>query len=247
MNYYRLIIAYDGTDFQGWHEQPHKQTVEDALYEAFKTAFAKEGYIVAASRTDAGVHALGQVVLLQTSLDLDTHLMQKVWNDKLPSAILIRSLEKVSNLFHPQRNVQQKIYWYHIFTQRPLPFVSRYGWYYRNSFTTEKLQRCLDVFKGTHDFRSFCSSDYQKDTIRTIDDIRLIYIKRYNVYRVEVYGARFLYNMIRRIVGASLYVASRQNMSENDLKIALEAKNPEQTLPNAAACGLLLYKIMYKE
>jgi len=247
MNYYRLKIAYDGTQYQGWHEQSHKQTVEDTLYGVFKAIFGCDAYLVSASRTDSGVHALGQIALLKTSLRLDPNLLKKAWNDSLPNDIVIRSLEKTDALFHPQANVQQKTYWYHVFTDRPLPFVGRYGLYFRRSFDIQKLQRCLNVFKGTHDFRSFCSSDYQKNTVRTVDDIRLMYIKRYNIYRIIVCAQRFIYNMIRRIVGASLYVASREQLFEKDLFQALDAKTPRQTLPNAPAHGLLLYKIVYEK
>ena len=245
MNYYKLIIAYDGTNYQGWHEQRHKKTVEDTMYEVFKTVFGCDGYLVAASRTDSGVHALGQVALLKTSLTLDPVFMQRAWNNKLPRDIVIRLLRQISSSFHPQQHVKQKTYWYHIFTKLPLPFINRYGWYFRRSFDIGKLKNCLNIFTGTHDFRSFCSSDYKKDTVRTIDNIRLIYIKRYKVYRIEVCGQRFLYNMIRRIIGATLYVASRQYLSENVLHEALVAKTPRQTFPNAPSHGLLLYKILY--
>lgn len=245
-HYYKLIIAYDGTEYQGWQEQPHKNTVKDTLVAAFKVVFKCESYLVAASRTDAGVHALGQVALVRTTLALDPVLLQRAWNNALPSSISIRSIQRVDQSFHPQKNVFQKTYWYHFCLERPLPFIGRFVWRFPQAIDSEKLKECLQVFIGTHDFRSFCSSDYQDDTVRTIDDIRLVYLKRYNVYRIEVCGQRFLYNMIRRIVGAALYVASRNNLSEDDLKRAIDAKNPEQILPNAPAHGLLLYKIVYE-
>jgi tRNA pseudouridine38-40 synthase len=246
MHYYKLIIAYDGTNYDGWHEQPHKKTVEDVLYTTFKTVFKREGYILAASRTDAGVHALGQVAVFRTDFDLEPGLLKKAWNDRLPPDIMIRSLRPVDASFHPHYGVKQKTYFYHVFLQRPLPFVARYGWHFPLTLDLCKLQECLNIFLGKHDFRSFCSSDYKKDTTRTIDSIRLVYLKRYRAYRIEVSGQRFAYNMIRRIVGAALYVARHDDIPASYLLDVLAEKNPQQILPTAPARGLLLYKIVYE-
>ncbi|MGE0009364.1 MAG: tRNA pseudouridine(38-40) synthase TruA [Candidatus Babeliales bacterium] len=242
---YKLIIAYDGTDFSGWAKQPQKNSIADTVHNAFARSFEGEFQMVGASRTDAGVHALGQVMLLKTELDLKPHDIKAAMNNLLPESINIRSVEVAPEKFHPFYNVEYKVYWYHIFQERPLPFLARYGWHYEWPIDIEKLKQCLKVFEGTHDFRSFSSGWSRENTIRTIDAIHVTYLKRYNVYRIEVVGQKFLQHMIRRVVGACIKVAASQHMPINVLSEALAKEHPRQLLPNAPAKGLLLKKIRY--
>lgn len=242
---YKIIVAYDGTDYYGWQYQPECITVVGMLQNRFKAVFKQDIYIIGASRTDAGVHALGQVALINTNLEIKSDKLLWAWNNLMPRDILIRKIEQVDSSFHPQRNVKQKTYYYHIFNKRPLPFFSRYGYYPKCSFCPEKLQQALNVFIGTHDFRSFCTGYDKENTVRTIDSIRVIYIKKFGVYRVEVIGHSFLRYMIRRIVGAALDIACSKTRDIEELIIALEQKNPEQNLLTAPAHGLMLYKILY--
>lgn len=244
---YKLIIAYDGTGYLGWAKQPNKNTIADTLHNAFTHAFGREPYLIGASRTDAGVHALGQAVLLKTDLKLPPQEIMRVWNNALPESIVIRSLEHDDGSFHPYHNVTSKTYWYHVFPQRPLPFVSRYGWYYQWPIDLEKLKHCLRVFEGTHDFRSFSRGWERDNTVRTIDAISVRYLKRFGVYRIEVVGQKFLQHMIRRIVGACVKVAATPELSCDTLREALAQKDPQQQLPNAPAKGLVLQKIVYEE
>lgn len=245
MNAYKIIIAYDGTDFCGWQIQPDAPTIADLLQERFKAVFKKDIKIIGASRTDAGVHAVGQVARFYTNINLDTTSMQRAWNNLLPSSVLIRNITHVSEDFHPQAQVLQKTYYYHIFTCRPLPFLARYGWYPKNSFCVDKLKQALSIFVGTHDFRSFCTGYEQESTIRTIDSIEVIYVRKYKVYQISIKGPAFLRYMIRRIVGACILIAS-SNRSPQELKAAIDARDPQQALLTAPAHGLMLYKIQYK-
>jgi tRNA pseudouridine38-40 synthase len=245
VNRYQLTIAYDGTDYHGWQIQPHCSTITQVLQDRFRQVFNKDCSIVGASRTDAGVHALGQVALLQTELELEPGRICKVFNDHLPLDIMVRKLETASNTFHPQANVQQKTYYYHFFLERPLPFIARYGYYYYAQINISKLQESLQLFTGTHDFRSFCTGDEMLSTIRTVDSVNLYFFKRYNTYRIEIKAQSFLRYMIRRVVGAALYTASRYKFSVESLQAAMQAKNPEQLFPTAPARGLMLYKIVY--
>lgn len=248
MNTYKLIVAYDGTDYSGWQIQPTGTAIANILHKTFYTVFQKKVSILGASRTDAGVHALGQVVRAQIDFSISADALQHAWNCKLPSSIVIRSCELVENSFHPHIAVEQKTYWYNFFIDKPLPFVARYGMFFFKPLNIDKLQQALNVFVGTHDFRSFCTEeDQQKDTIRTIDAINLRYIRRLNMYQIEVKGERFLRYMVRRIVGAALETASRKKYSIFDLKATLQAKNPEHSLPTAPAKGLLLRKIKYNK
>lgn len=247
MNIFKALISYDGTDYAGWQEQPDKIAVVNMLKNRFKQVFGQEVRIVGSSRTDAGVHALGQVARVETNFDINPDNLLQAWNGRLPQDIHIRSIIPATDNFHPQRNVRQKTYYYHFFDKRPLPIASRFGIHWHLPFDLQKLQESLAIFVGTHDFRSFCTGDEQENTIRTIDSIEYRFIPHYHVHRIVVRGPGFLRYMIRRIVGASLHVASYKKLMPEILVAALAEKNPLQQLPTAPAHGLLLRKIMFHE
>jgi tRNA pseudouridine38-40 synthase len=242
---YKLIVAYDGTDFAGWQIQDTTLTVAGCLHKTFKAAFNSEIHLAAASRTDAGVHALGQTAIFYTDLLIDVATMHFAWRNILPSTILIRSIQEVPLDWNPRHNVVQKTYYYHFFDTQPLPFAARYGFHYRKNVAIEKLKEALALFVGTHDFRSFCSGNDLENTVRTIDSATVEYISRFKVYRITIKGPGFLRYMIRRIVGACLEVASRDTLLA-DLKSTLDKKNPQHHFVTAPARGLLLAKIVYK-
>ena len=248
LNRYKIIVSYDGTAYHGWQVQKTLPTVAGTMQKAFRDVFNTDISLLGASRTDAGVHALGQVATFCTDLRVEPRGMFHAWSNSLPVDIVIRSLELVSADFNPHHDVEYKLYQYHFFVSRPLPLVQRYGWFFRLPVDLEKLQECLQVFVGTHDFRSFCTGDEKgDDTIRTIDSITLSYHEPFNAYRIQVRGQRFLQYMIRRMVGAALDVAARKMVSSEYLRQVLAEKNPRQNLINAPAQGLLLHEIMYKK
>lgn len=247
MNFYKIIISYDGTDYQGWQQQKNVSTIAGTLKKTFIDVFNKDLSIIGASRTDAGVHAYGQVARIKTELDIDSDKLLKVWNNKLPQDILIRSCQKVTEEFHPMKNVLQKTYYYKFFINRPLPFYSRYGLYFRWNINIEKLKECLQLFVGTHDFRSFCTGYEMDNTIRKIDNIEIKYVSNLELYKIKIQGKSFLHHMIRRIVGACLEVSSRPKININYLKKILNQRNQEHTLPNASAKGLILHNIEYSK
>ncbi len=246
MKQYKVVIAYNGTDYSGWIQQKTSPSIVQTLQDSFASVFGKRIQILGASKTDAGVHALGQVAIFKTDIELDSHTMRWAWNNVLPSSILIRSLE-ADDQFHPHYHVKQKIYYYHMFVDRPLPFVARYGYYITHPFDPQQFQDALDSFVGTHDFSAFYTGNDRKDAVRTIDAVRLEYIKRYHVYRVVVIGERFLRHMVRRMVGAALAVASREGITHADIRGALQTGGMHSQLPTAPACGLVLRKIIYEE
>ncbi len=245
---YKIIIAYDGTDYSGWQKQKEKLTVAQVLEDTFATVFHRNIKLFGVSRTDAGVHALGQVATFQTDLHIEPKRMMYGWNNMLPESVVIQSIEFASEHFHLHGSVIEKTYWYHFFLNRPLPFASRYGWLYRSSVDLKKLQQCLDVCIGTHDFVAFSTGDDRgDDTIRTINSAKVEYIKMYDVYRIEIVGPKFLHHMIRRMAGACLTVASDDALTVDTIAQVLQAKNRNHALINAPAKGLMLYKVRYKD
>ncbi|OGB83628.1 tRNA pseudouridine(38-40) synthase TruA [candidate division TM6 bacterium RIFCSPHIGHO2_12_FULL_32_22] len=243
--YYKLIIAYDGTNYQGWQEQKSGSTIAGTLKNIFKHVFQKDISMVGASRTDAGVHANHQVARIKTDLKINATQLKNAWSRGIPEDILIKSLTKTTTSFHPQKNVKQKTYVYKIFLQKPSPFVQRYGYYLDFEIDIKKLKNALKVFVGKHDFRSFCTGYEMDSTIRTIDSITVRNIKSEKALEVIIKGESFLRYMIRRIVGAAIEVASRKKLDEEVLIKALKEKNPQQRLPTAPAKGLTLFKIEY--
>jgi tRNA pseudouridine38-40 synthase len=247
MNRYKVVIAYDGTDFHGWQIQPFDITVVSTLQKSFIRAFSKTVSIVGASRTDAGVHALGQVAVCRTDLNLDPTSICEAWNHRLPKSILVRSVEKVDDSFHIFADVVQKTYLYHLFYRRPLPFIARYGWLWKfiDKVDFEKFDRALQCFVGEHDFRSFCKNECNESTIRKVDFITMRKFSRYGVVQISVKGKGFLRYQIRRMIGAALDVASEDYSVD---VIVYHIKNPsdQQKFTKAKASGLCLRKIIYR-
>lgn len=242
---YRIVVAYDGTVYQGWQRQPDVITVVFVLEKAFARVFGHTINILGASRTDAGVHACGQVASFTIPAYIPPEKIKFAWNNVLPDDVVIRQVDEAPLSFSPMHDVQSKTYLYHFFIARPLPFIGRYGWHVHRPVDLEKLQEVFKVFIGTHDFRSFCTGYDMPDTIRTIHSIELEYVPVMQAYRIIFKGPGFLRYMIRRIVGACLTIASKQELSAQDAKAVLLAKNPEHTLCNAPAKGLVLYAIKY--
>jgi len=246
LSMYKLIIAYDGTDFAGWQRQSEGGSIEQVVSSSFMRVFDAEVALSAASRTDAGVHALGQVVLCRTPIALKPEALRRAWNGALPQSVLIRSCALVSDEFHPRCNVQSKTYHYHFFTKQPLPFLARYGWYCERPVDLSKLEQVLAGFVGTHDFCAFCKArDVCGSTVRMINSITIEYFRRFSVYRISVTGPGFMRHMVRRLVGAAMFVATRSDMPIDYAQQVLLSGDPNNTLGKAPAHGLLLYKIRY--
>lgn len=246
MTAYKIIVAYDGTAYHGWQWQNHNITVVQVLQDCFESVFKQKISISGASRTDAGVHALGQVATFTLAMQIAPETLKFAWNNALPDDILIKDVSIVPEGFNPRHNVLSKTYKYYFFTQRPMPLVQHCGWYFKRPLDFDELYKALQILVGEHDFRSFCTGYDMKSTIRTIHSIDLEYDEAMQAHIIIIKGPGFLRYMIRRIVGACLTVASRDEFTHLDVKIALDKKDPEQTLPNSPSKGLLLYEIFYE-
>ncbi len=252
MFYYKLVIAYDGSDYFGWQWQPRQKSIAGQLEKSFLHAFKQKPLsLVGVSRTDAGVHSWGQVARLKISFHIEPEVLKRAWQGSLPPSILLRDVKQVDENFQLHSNIISKTYDYYVSRTRVMPFFARYCLAYFGKFDHDLLQKNLDVFLGTHDFRSFCTGDDKENTVRTINLISVFYIKRYNVYRIRVQGPGFLRYMIRRIVGASLQTMTLQldqrlDNAAKHLKNVLAQKNPQQNLVTAPAQGLMLRAITYR-
>lgn len=246
LNRYKLVIAYEGTDFCGWLSQPGLPSVSYTIRKTFTKVFKAPLHLAGASKTDAGVHAYGQVALLRTPLFIEPHKLLFAMNNRLPSTIVIRSAEFIHEAFHPRVDVIAKIYHYQFFLERPLPYYYRYGFYHYQFLDIEKLKKALQLFVGTHDFRAYYTGPSTRSMF-TIDTIDLDYISESKSYKISVTGERFARHMIRRIVGAALYAAAHPTVPLTFLKDIMQTKNQNNLLPTACSSGLLLHSIIYKE
>lgn len=244
-----MIISYDGTDFNGWQIQPDAPSVCLVLQDSFFGVFKIKIKILGASRTDSGVHALGQVATFKTDLQIEPEKLKDAWNNSLPNSIMIRSLEKVSQDFYPLIGVKQKTYYYNLFLKRPLPFVARYGFYYEfiNFVDLQKFEQALNLYVGKHDFASFCKIDKgdERNTVKTIDSISIH--KKEEELRITIKGKAFLRFQIRRMVGYALDVARRPDLSVNYIHELLDNPDSKQKLLKAEACGLCLGRVVYEQ
>jgi tRNA pseudouridine38-40 synthase len=243
---YIAIISYDGTDYYGWQVQDDLPTVAGAMQKAFEKVFGKPIKLIAVSRTDAGVHAFGQIISFATDITVEPQAMRFAWNNRLPKNIIIRFLVQRPQEFNLHSGVKKKTYIYKIFTQRPLPFNQRYGWYIPQKFCPLRLQESLNLFIGTHDFKPFCIDDERgDDTIRTINSITINYHTARSTYTITIRGPKFLRYMIRRIVGAAITIAKNDTIPISYITDVLEKKASSHTLINAPPHGLILQKVCY--
>lgn len=247
MHYYKLLISYDGTGYTGWQAQKELPSIAHTIVKTFSTIFAHTATIRGASRTDAGVHARGQVAMIRTELAITPEKLKMALNNRLPGSIVIREASITDEACDIFANIDHKVYHYNVFTDRPSPFACRYGWYVDYPLNFDTLRQVLQLFVGTHDFSSFCSSeDTRENKVRTIYSIDLERDEFLNSYRIVIKGNAFLRHMIRRIVGASIEIAGRKDVSIDKVRKALEETKSVTTLLNAPACGLTLDTIVYK-
>ncbi|MFH1643884.1 MAG: tRNA pseudouridine(38-40) synthase TruA [bacterium] len=254
MQNYKMTVAYDGTDFYGWQVQPDKISICSTLQDCFLGVFKKKVKILGASRTDTGVHALGQVASFKTDLQIEPENLTKIWNDNLPKSILIKKIEKVSDNFKPLVGVKQKTYYYHLFLKRPKPFVARYGWYYEfiDLVDLKKLKKALHFYIGEHDFKSFCKIEKgeKRDPVKIIDSIKVDnkseFFHSEDILKITIKGKSFLRYQIRRMIGYALDVARRPEIPVNYIKNLLDNPNTKQKLLKADSMGLCLGEIIYE-
>ena len=245
---YKLVIAYDGTDYHGWQQQKEHCSIDSMIRKTFLRAFLQESVrLVGSSRTDAGVHARGQVIRIRTFLPLCPDKILFILNRALPQTIKVMSCVKVGSIFHPQHNVVLKTYSYTFSLQKPSPMETRYSWHYPFALCFDRLEEALSLFVGTYDFRYFCKELTDKNMVRTIQNIVLTRSACGTKHTVTIKGKSFLRFMIRRIIGASLAIASSKELTIIDLQKLLSGEREcVKLLVTAPAQGLCLESVDYE-
>ncbi len=251
MNFYKLIISYDGTDFCGWQSQKIGQTVQTCMKNAFRHVFDKECFLFAASRTDTGVHAQGQVSRLRTEISMEPEKLKNIFNNSLPCSIRIETLERADQFFSPHENIDYKIYQYRIFTQKPNPIEARFGWWPPafERVNWSNFEENLSVFVGEHNFSAFAriEPEEKKQVVRTVESISISH-KDPAAFVIEIRAHSFLRYQIRRMIGAAFDAARKRVYDKSILEYSLQTgiNLPSQISFNAPPQGLCLKKIVYK-
>ncbi|MBD5135033.1 MAG: tRNA pseudouridine(38-40) synthase TruA [Lachnospiraceae bacterium] len=240
-----LTIAYDGTNYCGWQTQKNGLAVEEVINNTLSEMLGEDICVIGASRTDAGVHAMGNVAVFDTDSRIPADKFSYALNQRLPDDIVVQSSCQVDAGFHPRHCNSTKTYEYKILNRRfPLPTERLYSHFLYYDLNIKKMQDAADYLVGTHDFKSFCSVNTQvKDTIRTIFSINVE--KSDETVKIRVSGNGFLYNMVR-IISGTLIQAGTGQINPEDVKIMLEAKDRNAAGPTAPARGLTLVGIKYQ-
>ena len=243
----KLTIEYDGKDFNGWQKQPNKLNIQGEIEKAIKQITGEEVDLTASGRTDAGVHALGQVANFKTNSELPIEKFPIALNANLKKSIVIKSAEEVEERFHSRLTCKQKTYRYVINN-------SKYGTaIYRNLEThipikldIQKMQQAVKYFEGEHDFKAFkASGTSSKSSVRTIYKAEVIDAGNERIY-IELTGNGFLYNMVRIIAG-TLVDVGLEKIEPEDIKEIIKSQKRENAGKTLPPQGLYLVRVEYGE
>ena len=240
-----LTVAYDGTNYHGWQVQPNAVTIEGKLNEAISELTKETIQVIGASRTDAGVHALGNVAVFDTESRIPGGKFSYALNQRLPDDIVIQQSQEVDKDFHPRYCTCEKTYEYVILNRKfPLPEYRNTAFFYYGDLDIKAMQEATKAFLGEHDFAGFCSAGAQvKTTVRTIYELT-VEKKDNDMICIRVRGNGFLYNMVRIIAGTLLEVG-KGNIEAKSLENRIAAADRSQAGPTAPARGLKLIRIQY--
>lgn len=251
-----LRVAYDGTNYHGWQLQPNAATIEGELNRALCALTGEEIVVTGASRTDAGVHALGNVAVFDTTSRIPAEKFSYALNQRLPEDIVIQSSKQVADDFHPRHCDCRKTYEYDILNRTfPLPAYRNTAYFLYGTLDIEAMRRACQAFLGEHDFASFCAAGAQvQTTVRTIYSLEVECrpLTEANVgsadqlLTIRVKGNGFLYNMVRIIAG-TLVEVGRGHIKPEEVAGIIAAKDRAKAGPTAPARGLRLVGIEYRK
>lgn len=240
---YKLTFEYDGTDFSGWQKQPEVRTVQGVIEEALKIFYQEEIPIVGQGRTDAGVHAKGQVAHTDLPLKYDQSRLLRAMSGLLPPDVALVKAEKVADDFHARFHALSRSYTYTVL-DHPSPLMRYHAWSVFKPVSLDLLQECGEMILGEHDFVNFCipPEEEKMTTICTIYESKWETTDDVFLYHIE--GNRFLRHLVRRLVGVMVQVADG-TLQLNKFQSLLETKETKQKGHSAPAKGLTLMSVKY--
>lgn len=242
-----MTVAYDGTDYKGWQLQKDEniKTIQGEVENACKLLFNQNIECIGASRTDKGVHALGQKAVIDVETTIPTQRIPIALNNFLPEDIVILDAKEVHSSFHPRKCRQRKTYEYKILnSEYKNPLLVRYSEFVYEKLDIINMIEASRYFLGTHDFKSFCAAGSSvKTTVRTIYDIKIDKADN-DIIKISVTGNGFLYNMVRIIAGTLISVG-KGKINPNQIMDIIQKKDRKYAGMTAAARGLTLIGIEY--
>ena len=235
----RMTVAYDGTNYCGWQVQPNGITIEQVLNEKLSILLGEEIVVSGASRTDSGVHSLGNICVFDTNTRMPGDKICYAINQSLPDDIVVVDSTEVPDDWHPRYVNSTKTYEYRILNRKfPDPTRRLDTYFFHYNLDVYKMQRAADILVGEHDFKSFCSVGSQvKTTVRTIYSCDVN--KKDDVITIRIKGNGFLYNMVRIIAGTLIKVGDG-TISVDNMRSILEACDRNAAGPTAPAHGLTM-------
>lgn len=241
-----LEIAYDGTNYSGWQVQNNAVSVQETIDRALSEWLSEEIHTIGASRTDAGVHAKGNVAVFDTKSQIPADKFAFGLNSRLPDDICIQESFEVPMEFHPRFTETVKTYEYKILNRKfPDPTRRNDSLFYYGWLDVDAMNEAASYLVGPHDFKSFCAVNHDaKTTVRTI--YSAIVDKEGDMITFQITGNGFLYNMVRIIAGTLIEVGKGRIRPEN-IKNIMEARDRQKAGPTAPAHGLTLVEIEYPE
>ena len=254
-----LRVAYDGTNYHGWQVQPNAKTIEGELNRVLTQLTGEKIQVTGASRTDAGVHALGNVAVFDTASKIPAEKFSYALNQRLPEDIVIQSSLQVADDFHPRHCDCCKTYEYDILNRTfPLPAYRNTAYFLYGDLDLDAMRRACQAFPGEHDFASFCAAGAQvQTTVRTIYSLEVLeqplavnergvssQRSPERLLTIRVRGNGFLYNMVRIIAG-TLVEVGRGHIRPEEVEGIIAACDRAKAGPTAPARGLRLVEIKY--
>lgn len=250
MRAFKLTLEYDGSKFSGWQTQINARTVQGELQKAADELFGLPVDIQGAGRTDAGVHALGQVAHLKVrslKRDLSPEVILRELNDALPSSVAVSACEEVPSSFHARHDAKSRAYFYQIST-RKTALSKRYVWWIKEPLDLEKMQEAARLIVGRHNFVCFRAADPSKpgeSTTVVVDSAEIGLDDHMIVFRIE--GSHFLWKMVRRLTGTLVKIGLGEVTIDQFKNLLTGRKDPKCDIAawTAPAAGLFLERIQY--
>jgi tRNA pseudouridine38-40 synthase len=242
---FKLLIEYAGTRYSGWQIQKNAKTIAGEIDRAVRESTRRREFeLYGAGRTDAGVHALGQVAHLELYTDLTPAVLRAAINDALPADIYIRAIEKVPHRFHARHDARQRSYVYQI-SRRKTAFFKPYVWWIKDRLDVAAMRGAAAAFVGMRDFASFTADEPDEKSTRVLIE-RLEIAEDGDLVLVRIAGSHFLWRMVRRIVGV-LAAVGRGDVSPAEAARFLDERSDVPATMTAPASGLFLESVFYAD
>lgn len=241
----KLIVAYDGTNYCGWQVQPNGITIQEVLNKTLSQLLGEEILTIGASRTDSGVHSLGNVCVFDTNTRMPAEKISYALNQRLPEDIVVQDSCEVPQDFHPRFSKSRKTYEYRILNKRFRDPTRRLDTlFFHYDLDVDKMNQAASYLVGEHDFASFCAANAQSETtVRTIHSASVT--RDEDIIRIRVTGNGFLYNMVRIIAGTLIKIGDG-DMPPEAMQSIIEAADRSKAGPTAPAHGLTMIGLEYE-